>query len=469
MTKNLSEARASLDKSLLALEKNSQTILDELSRMEPAENEVYSTHSIDLRVVFEAKDFNLSASHETSMYGVRSLTGGRVGFTTTNALDPENIRQLSRETQALARLSPKSEHQVIAREGEIRQGNHELLDSALVDLPAKDLYTYAEMAVAEASKDSRVTIDRIEMSWSLNARLLMNSNGYRQSALQSSCSWFAMGMAKTANEVTSFDYDGASVADKDSIESSLCDSLGRFRESVVGSLGARRGKTYKGKVLLHPSAAMSFLGGLVTANANGLRQQDGMSSWKDLLGQKVISPSLNVFADPLDRSRVEGWLPFDREGNVTSRQDLIRSGILNFIGHNCFSAHRAQVRPTGNSTGGASSLPGVGFFNLGITGSDNEAPLLSEESLLKELGVGLVIKRFSGNMDPISGQISGIAKNSWWVENGERAHPVQEVMIAGSLFEIAKQIVAVGEKPMALLGGGLAPYILVDGLSVTAG
>ena len=42
-------------------------------------------------------------------------------------------------------------------------------------------------------------------------------------------------------------------------------------------------------------------------------------------------------------------------------------------------------------------------------------------------------------------------------------------MIAGNAFDLLKQIVAVGATSHHLMGASRAPYVLVDGVSVTAG
>ena len=63
---------------------------------------------------------------------------------------------------------------------------------------------------------------------------------------------------------------------------------------------------------------------------------------------------------------------------------------------------------------------------------------------------------------------SGVAKNSFWVENGE-IRPVKEVMVSGNLFEMLKQIVAGTDRDFEVMGGARAPYLLVDGVSVTSG
>ena len=78
----------------------------------------------------------------------------------------------------------------------------------------------------------------------------------------------------------------------------------------------------------------------------------------------------------------------------------------------------------------------------------------------------LLLKRFSGNEDPISGRFSGVAKNSRWVENGEIVFGVQEVMVSGDLFGLLRDVIAASTERMVASGGWSAPYLLVDGCSV---
>ena len=61
-----------------------------------------------------------------------------------------------------------------------------------------------------------------------------------------------------------------------------------------------------------------------------------------------------------------------------------------------------------------------------------------------------------------SGRFSGVAKNSNWVSNGSVDHPVHEVMVAANLFDVLNNVVAIGNHPHHIHGGGLAPYIVDD-------
>ncbi len=449
-------------KTTAQLLKNSGMILEELRG---GVAEVCARQSTELSVVYEGNDFSVSKSNNTSTYGIRAIINGKLGFITSNSDEEHVLREVAEETRKLAHLSLPSEHHRIA-EKKTEGGSYENYDEKLPGLTPEELYQWLQLVVDEARREKVVSLDRAEFSCARQVVVLSNSHGLCQQAIETHCSWFAMGMGKTENEVTSFDYDGGTVWNKNSLEKEIIHTIGRFRESVVGSLGPRQAKDYRGAVLLHPVAVMHILGQVIAFNANGKNHYDGISSWKDQMGNQVCSGSLQVAEDPLDKNRPEGWSPFDREGVASAKHEIIRQGQLQFAAHNCFSAHQAGVSPTGNASGGATALPQIGFSNFSLSGIKNQT--VSENALYQQLGSGLVLKRFSGSCDPVSGQFSGVAKNSWWVEKGQRSHAVQEIMVSGNVFELLKQIIAIGSTLHTNLGGSRAPYILVDGVSVTS-
>ncbi len=445
---------------------NSEILLEALPPSSSLHGEIVATRSRTMRVVYENNDFSVSTTHTNTQYGVRAIMDGKLGFMTTNANDPERLREVAQETKQVAEFSIPSEHHQIASE----QSNPEYFeayDEDLSALHAEGLCKLAEQVVNEATQDPKVAIERVEAECTVKTDTVANSNGVRQAVTSSDFSWFGMGSGRDGDDITSFDYDGASVIRFSEIDKRVEETMRRLRESLVGSLGARPGKSYKGRVLLHPIAVVDLLGGLLETNCNAKNHQDGISAWQGLVGDSVASNILNVYEDPQNQQRASGWLPFDREGVHTQRHDLLIEGVLSFLAHNCFSAHREGVAPTGNANGNARSLPRTGFSNLTFEGVAGQT--VDEALLPTQLNTGLVLKRFSGNNDSISGQFSGVAKNSWWIENGQRTHAVHEIMVSGNVFDLLKQIVSIGSQPHRLIGDIVAPYILVDGVSVTAG
>lgn len=460
---------------LATLSQTVDIILDEAKHGETCDVEVMAQSQQDSRIVFEGKDFSLSSQSAGQVFGIRCIVGGRLGFITTNSNQPEDLREAVREAKLLAQLSPPSEHHQLARKA-ADSSDEKIWDEGLSSMTPRQLFEAAQMVVDECHTDSRVLIEKAETVLSPGVWMLANSHGVRHQAAQTSMGWSAMGVALSNGEVTSFDYDGGSVAELGRMQHEIQSTMGRLRDSIVGSLGARHGKSYRGAVLLHPTVVAELMVGAVTANCNGLRHQDGMSSWIGKLGEEVASRFLSIREEPRNRARPEGWRLFDREGVPTVDRYLIEEGRLKFLAQNCFSAHRGGTSPTGNASGGARSLPSIGFANLSLTaapgatvGAVSKRPAVRPlAELCAEVGSGLVMKRFSGNEDPVSGQFSGVAKNSWWLEKGERTHAVQEVMVSGNLFDVLKGCIGISSETQDI-GGTRVPYALIQDLSVIAG
>ncbi len=451
-----------------ALLATGELILEETRRLDPnAHCEVYASHSETLRVVFENTDFSVTSDSTTTLYGIRVIAGGRPGFVTTNAPGIESLKRAAAEAMAIARLSPASEFHQIARPGPGNGEHFRLVDPALLDFGIEAATDWTDRVVRQATRDARVTIDRAEFSRAIGCSAIVNSNGVRYSRERTLADWYVMGMARTEQEVTSIDYDGGSTGQAGLIAEQLERSVDRFVDSVLGQLGGGTGESYHGPVLLHPQAVADLLGGVVAANCNGRQHQDGISPWKNLVGEIVAAEELRIREDPLDRSRAHTWRPFDREGVRTAAHDLILAGRLRHIGFDCFTAQRGGLDPTGNATGSARSLPGIGFGPLSVDWRGQSAS--HDAGVEQEFGSGLLLKRFSGNRDSVSGTFSGVAKNGHWIKNGKKDRPVREVMVAGNLFDLLRQIRFGGAQLHELAGGSRAPYLVVDGISVTAG
>jgi PmbA protein len=455
-------ADASEDCKMIEIEKTSEILLDECKRLEPCSAEVCADDYTETKIVYENTDFSVASSSQASVIGLRVITGNRLGFITTNSQDEKDLREKAREAQMIARLSPESPFHDIAPKQKVG-GLFTMWDEKLANVQPKDLLKWTQLLIEEARKDERVAIDRAEVSVNVITRLVQNSNGVFQKVKQATCGWYIMGMARSGDEVTSFDYDGDSTQWYSNVEEKIRISAKEFRESVLGSLGASGAKSYRGPVLFHPAAVGSLIASVIGFNVNARAQQDGMSQWAGKLGTKVASELFTFIENPLDETRPASWTPFDREGALTAKHEIIKSGVLNFTAHNTFTAKRAKTSSTGNAAGGSRTVPSIGLHALTVAPGKT-----AQQDLFNGLNNGLVLKRFSGNSDPVSGQFSGVAKNSWWVTGGKRSHALKEVMISGNMFELLQNVKQVGSEIFRQGGSLDAPYLLIDGVSVTS-
>jgi PmbA protein len=168
--------------------------------------------------------------------------------------------------------------------------------------------------------------------------------------------------------------------------------------------------------------------------------------------------------DPADPS-LAGAGSFDREGQPCEGYDLIRDGVVAGWLYDSYAA-AVEGRPsTGHALGGTRNQPVIGPHSLVVDPGDGG----DFDALAAQLGRGLYLGRFSGTVDPASGDFSGVAKSARWIEGGRVERPLRETLLSGNVFALARRILALGSRSERLDGAALAPLALVDGISVVAG
>lgn len=90
-----------------------------------------------------------------------------------------------------------------------------------------------------------------------------------------------------------------------------------------------------------------------------------------------------------------------------------------------------------------------------------EAGETSYQDMVKNMKRGLIVGAVSCGQPSANGELSGVAKNSFYVENGEIKGAVMETMINCNLAEMFKNVVSVSEEVLCD-GGMVVPYIGVE-------
>ena len=207
---------------------------------------------------------------------------------------------------------------------------------------------------------------------------------------------------------------------------------------------------FTGPVILAPYALSEIV--LSTIMGNFVTDScliDGTSVWKDKLGEQVADASFSMSFEPHSEDVVVR--PYHTgEGYPTENFDLIRDGKLVSF---CLSQYGA------NKTGGK---------RAGNDGSNLRVPAgqKSLEELISGIDRGLLVMRFSGGQPAPSGEFSGVAKNSFLIENGKIAGPLAETMISGCVPEMLKQIRGISSDTLKD-GNGSLPYVAFDGVTIS--
>lgn len=422
---------------------------------------IVSGDSMEARVRGEDVEHVTQASERR--LGLRVFAKGdsglRSAITSTSDLAPESVARMAAETVALARATAEDPTAGLPEE----PGAQEWPDLELIDLADRgrdvqeciECARQAESALREA--DPRITNSEGSDVGSHFGRIAYGSTRGFSGSYQAAS--HSLSSSPVASEGGSMQTDHWM-----SLSRQLCDlespaAVGRIAaQRAVAMLGARRVATCDVPVIFDPTTSRSLLSHLA-ACVSGYSVYRGGSFLKERLGEAVATDALTVIDDGR-RVRGLGSRPFDGEGLPTRRTVVVGKGRLESWLLDSYSGRKLGMSSTGNATRSAGSPPSVGPTNLWIEPGSGDV-----ESMVRETTRGLLVTGLFGHgFNPVTGDLSRGARG-FWIENGERIHPVEEITVAGNLADILMQIDAVGDD-LLWLGRIAAPSLRVARLTV---
>ena len=424
------------------------------------EAEAYAIFDKESEVFLENSDLKQVKSHRKGSIGIRVFINNSLGFTSINSLDKEKVLDSVSKAIKIAKVSPRDKHNVLPEKSKI------MLLEGIYDPNAEyfeptDTVKYSiEMLNAARSYDPRISVDSGTFNSSIITHALYNSNDIGLKETISMFSWSIMGMAIDGGDISNFDFQFCGTHSVKNID--VITTSEEFSRSVISSLGARKIDSLKGTMLLSPNAVNELVQDVITFAINSHNIQKGTSRFAGMLGKKVVSSKLTVIDDA---TFVEGLgaESFDREGVTHNKNVIINKGVLSRYIYNTYTASKDRTKSTGNAAGGTSSTPSVGYTNIIFENGKHTL-----DSIIKEIRKGVIINRFSGNVNPVNGDFSGVVKGGHLIENGSITCPVKEVMVAGNIFDSLMNISALSRERKKIFDSFL-PYISIENISFTGG
>ncbi|MEY2621718.1 MAG: hypothetical protein RIT26_1538 [Pseudomonadota bacterium] len=211
------------------------------------------------------------------------------------------------------------------------------------------------------------------------------------------------------------------------------EAVGRYAaERALSRLGSRKISTRTCPVLFESTLAAGLMGHFIQAISGGALYRKS-SFLLDSLGRQVFPKHIRIHEDPYVPMG-KGSSPFDEEGVVPQKRDIVADGRVQGYVLGSYSARKLGLRTTGNA-GGSHNLSMSS--RLTRAGDDLDA-------MLRKLGTGLLVIELMGQgVNYVTGDYSRGA-SGFWVEKGRIAYPVQEITIAGNLVQMFKGIEAIG-------------------------
>jgi PmbA protein len=425
--------------------------------------EAYGATNNESEIFIENNDIKQAKSQRTQSIGIRLVLDGSIGFYSINDLTKSKITDAADMAIKVARASPKDRHNVLPHRPKSKSKSlRGIYDRNADSFQTSDAARMAaDMLKSAKLYDTRISVDSGNFSAEVATHAVANSNGIELKEKTSIFSWSIMGMAIEDTEISSFDYQvGGSHYIKDI---DVYNTATEFAQTVVKSLGTRKiEESFKGEMLLTPMASNEMIEEVIAHAINSDAVQKKSSHFAGKIGKQVASDLLTVEDDA---TNVEGLnaSSFDREGVFHRKNIVIERGILKKFLYNTQTASKDGVRSTGNAGGSTSSPPTVSTTNFLVK------PMTSSvDTLVSEIDKGIMISRFSGNVNPVNGDFSGVVKGGQLIVNGTIKHAVKEVMVAGNVFEALRRLNGISTERKAIYGS-ILPYMRFDGISFTTG
>lgn len=277
----------------------------------------------------------------------------------------------------------------------------------------------------------------------------VNSNGVDFVTEQGFYDLTSVFSSKDGEKTTSFNYSGFATAD---LEAPLLEraTLERLLRQSVEHLEARpfAGK-FTGDVIITPDCLQAFLYYFAWVFLSDGAMIAGTSPFKGKLGQQVANEQLTLSAQPLSPAMAEGYFITD-EGFAAENVTVIEHGVLKSFLLSQYGSKKTGLERAKNQGRCWVMEPGQ----------------KSLEEMITKVKRGLLVARYSGGNPSPNGDFSGVAKNSYYIEDGKIMYPVTETMIAGNLAEVFRNVKEISSERIDY-GMGLIPYLLTTGVTIS--
>ena len=404
--------------------------------------QAYESESRELNV--EGGAFSLYRTTLDNSLSLQATKSHRRGTVSGNSFDMEDIKSAARDCVSSADAGQPDDAWDMAKQG---QGDFE--DGAFA--PDMDQLFSRSRELLDTIKASypKIIVEQMIVSHTAARGIYQNSNGvlYRRKTGQYSAQLMFSG--HEGDKSSSF--NGAGVV-TDSLDVPFIE-LGSIRDNLRDAQNqihtiSPEGK-YEGTVVFTPDCLGSLLYELLSNYASDSVLLDGTSQWKNKLNMQVADKRITLSMSPLD-SRVAGGERYTPEGFLSQNYHLIEGGVLRQFMLSHYVARKTGLLRAPNAGG-----------NLIMKRGDQ--PLADIIGRIKK---GLLVARYSGGAAGANGEFSGVAKNSFLIEDGKIASAVAETMISGNLAGMLNQVAGISSETVED-GSGSLPFMAVNGITIS--
>ncbi len=431
-----------------------EEILEKVKRVAEAA-EIFLVTSEETPVQFEANRLKHIQSKQSQIVALRIIRNGRIGYSvTTNPDDADGLINAAVETAEFG-MTARFEFPTPTTYPQV-----EIYDDRVKSVSLERMINLGEEMIAAVKRHTVDIVCEAAVSKDIISVKIMNSSG---NSAGYNKSIFSLGIEGSLIR----DTDMLFVAESQSSCQPLTDSKS-ITDTVTRQLEwARNQAVVSSKplpVIFTPNGVASALINPLMVAFNGRTVLEGASPIGNRLGEPVFDSKFNLHDDATMNYR-PGSHPFDDEGVTSRRTPLIEDGIpVNFL-YDLQTAALADKHSTGNGKrhGGGLPSPSPNAFVI----QPGDVPF---NDMLADIKEGLVIEYLmgAGQGNILGGDFSGNVLLGYKVKNGKIIGRVKDTMVSGNVYQVLKDITAIGNDARWVGSFLNSPSIYCPSLSVAS-
>ncbi len=293
-----------------------------------------------------------------------------------------------------------------------------------------------------------INMEAAIVDFSHSTSVFQNSNGVEFTTKEGMYGFSNMFTAKEGKDTSSFNGMGISALNLNTpfIESGSAKRL--LKQSTEQVRTKPVSEKFTGEIVVTPDCLSDFLG-FITGDISDGKIISKTSIYKEKLNKQIADSRFTLHARPVSDEITDGYFITD-DGYVAENNTIIDNGVL--------KTHLLSLYGA-NKTGGKRAVNGGGAFVVYA----GEKP---KDEIIRNIKKGILLERFSGGRPSADGEFSGVAKNSYYIENGELKYTISETMISGNIQEMFSNIGEISSDRIDF-GYCIFPWISFKGVTVS--
>ncbi len=419
------------------------------------EAEVFMVSSEETPVQFEANRLKHIQGKQSQVVALRIIRQGKIGYATTTELgDSQNLVNMAVETAQFG-MSAKFELPSLTSYPEV-----EVFDPNVEAVSVEEMVRLGEELIDIVRGHTPALVCEAEVTRTVASVGIMNSRGgqanYRLSA-------FSLGIEGSLIRDTDMLFVGES--------QSSCHPLTQPKavaEVVLQQLELAKNRASVSSqslpVVFTPHGVASALIPPLMAAFNGKTVLEGASPIGNKVGNQVFDKKLWLWDDPTIAYRPESR-PCDDEGIPSQRTPLIEQGTVSNFLYDLQTAALAHTQSTGNGSRNHGGLPTPSPSAFIIAPGN-----ATFDEMVNDIKEGLVIDMLmgAGQGNILGGDFSGNVLLGYKVESGKIVGRVKDTMVSGNIYQVLREITAIGSEPKWVGGFLHTPPLYCPSLSVAS-